>query len=98
MSKYATRRIGKTSLEVSELGLGCAAMAGNHTAVSDADIEGAIEAGLASGISYVDTAPFYGYGRSEHFVGSVESTYYCCMILANFSTERHSTIRCLSMP
>ena len=69
MSKYATRRIGKTSLEVSELGLGCAAMAGNHTAVSDADIEGAIEAGLASGISYVDTAPFYGYGRSEHFVG-----------------------------
>lgn len=69
MKKYATRRIGKTSLEVTELGLGCAAMAGNHRPVADADIEGAIEQALSSNITYVDTAPFYGFGRSEHFVG-----------------------------
>ena len=69
MAKYQTRQIGNTSLEVSELGLGCAAMAGNHRAVSDADIEAAIETGLANDITYVDTAPFYGFGRSEHFVG-----------------------------
>lgn len=69
MSEYATRQIGKTSLQVTELGLGCAAMAGNHRPVDDADIEAAIETGLSSNIRYIDTAPFYGYGRSEHFVG-----------------------------
>lgn len=54
---------------MTELGLGCAAMAGNHRAVDDVDIAGAIEEALSSSIRYVDTAPFYGFGRSEHFVG-----------------------------
>ena len=69
MAKYQTRQIGNTALEVSELGLGCAAMAGNHRPVDDADIAAAIETGLSNDITYVDTAPFYGFGRSEHFVG-----------------------------
>ncbi len=69
MPEYRTRQIGNTSLQVTELGLGCAAMAGNHRPVADADIEAAIEQALSSNIRYVDTAPFYGYGRSEHFVG-----------------------------
>ena len=69
LKEYATRRIGQTDLRVTELGLGCAAMAGNHRPVDDADIEGAIELALAGNIRYVDTAPFYGFGRSEHFVG-----------------------------
>jgi len=69
MAKYQTRQIGNTTLQVSELGLGCAAMAGNHRPVDDADIAAAIETGLSSDITYVDTAPFYGFGRSEHFVG-----------------------------
>lgn len=69
MKKFSTRHIGKTALEVTELGLGCAAMAGNHRSVTDADIEAAIDEGLSNGIAYVDTAPFYGFGRSEHFVG-----------------------------
>ena len=65
----ATRELGRTGLRLTELGLGCAAMAGNHRPVADADIAGAIEEGLAGGIGYVDTAPFYGFGRSERFVG-----------------------------
>lgn len=55
---------------LSEPGLGCAAMAGNHRAVANKDIHAAIQAGLRAGIAYVDTAPFYGLGRSEHFVGA----------------------------
>ena len=70
MSEFATRTLGNTSLELTELGLGCAAMAGNHRAVADADIAGAIDEGLKQNIRYVDTAPFYGFGRSEHFVGA----------------------------
>ena len=70
MPEFATRTIGKTSLAVTELGLGCAAMAGNHRAVADEDIAGAIDEALKHNIRYVDTAPFYGFGRSEHFVGA----------------------------
>jgi len=66
---FATRELGGTGLRLTELGLGCAAMAGNHRPVADEDIGGAIDEGLASGIGYVDTAPFYGFGRSERFVG-----------------------------
>jgi len=65
-----TRQLGKTSLHLSELGLGCAAMAGNHRPVQNQDIREAITSGLAAGITFVDTAPFYGFGRSEHFVGA----------------------------
>jgi len=69
MPEYSTRKIGKTTLELTELGLGCAAMAGNHRRVANLDIAGAIDEALNQNIRYVDTAPFYGFGRSEHFVG-----------------------------
>ncbi len=67
--KFRTRKLGNTTLQLSELGLGCAAMAGNHRPVAEEDIRAAIDEGLKSGISFVDTAPFYGFGRSEHYVG-----------------------------
>lgn len=70
MTELAKRRIGSTSLEVTELGLGCAAMAGNHQPNSDDNISAAIEEALNNHVRYVDTAPFYGFGRSEHFVGN----------------------------
>ena len=70
MPEFATRKLGNTSLELTELGLGCAAMAGNHRPVADKDIAGAIDEALNHNIRYVDTAPFYGFGRSEHFVGA----------------------------
>lgn len=70
MAALSSRKIGKTDLEVTELGLGCAAMAGNFRPVADKDIAGAIKEALDQNIRYVDTAPFYGFGRSEHFVGA----------------------------
>lgn len=68
-SSFGLRKLGKTSLQLSELGLGCAAMAGNHKTVTEEDNRAAIDEGLAQGITFVDTAPFYGFGRSEHYVG-----------------------------
>lgn len=65
----AKRPLGQTGLGLTELGLGCAAMAGNHRPVEDDDIAGAIDEALGAGVGFVDTAPFYGFGRSEHFVG-----------------------------
>ena len=69
MSALPTRELGRTGLALTELGLGCAAMAGNHRTVSDEDIAAAIDEGLDRGCRFVDTAPFYGFGRSERFVG-----------------------------
>jgi D-threo-aldose 1-dehydrogenase len=65
----AKRQIGNTGLEVTELGLGTAAMAGNHRPVSVEDHREALQAGMGGGINFLDTAPFYGFGRSEHFAG-----------------------------
>jgi len=68
-STFKTRPLGTTDLQLSELGLGCAAMAGNHRSVAEDDNRGAIDEALNAGVTYVDTAPFYGFGRSEHYVG-----------------------------
>lgn len=65
----ARRRIGGTSVEVTVLGLGGATLGGNMTAHSDADARLLVIDAYDSGIRYFDTAPYYGYGRSEHLVG-----------------------------
>lgn len=67
--KFDTRQIGETKLEVTTLGLGTASLGGNMSAVPEADARGVISAALDAGITYVDTAPFYGFGKSEHYVG-----------------------------
>ena len=71
---FERRELGSTGLSLTTLGLGCAAMAGNHRPVADEDIAGAIDEGLAGGLRFVDTAPFYGFGRSERFVGDALRT------------------------
>jgi D-threo-aldose 1-dehydrogenase len=64
-----TRRVGQTALEVTELSLGGATLAGIFNAVPDQQARDTVAAGLAAGITYFDTAPQYGYGRSEHLMG-----------------------------
>ncbi len=64
-----TRQVGRTALQLPELGLGTAAMGGNHRLVREADARAAIECALEGGVSYVDTAPFYGFGKSERMAG-----------------------------
>ena len=64
-----TRRLGGTSVEVTVLGLGGATLGGNMAQLTDADARTLVIDAFDSGIRYFDTAPFYGYGRSEHMVG-----------------------------
>jgi D-threo-aldose 1-dehydrogenase len=70
MNALARRRVGKTKLEVTELGLGGAPMGGFRAAISDAEAVKLTDAGYAAGIRYFDTSPFYGYGRSELRMGA----------------------------
>lgn len=68
---FGRRRIARTDLAVTEYGIGSAAIAGLFEAVPEEQGRATIRAALDAGIGYVDTAPFYGYGKSEHLVGDV---------------------------
>ncbi len=68
-SPFPKRRVGQTSLEVTTLGLGGATLAGIFRAVPDDQARATVNRALEAGINYFDTAPQYGYGRSEHLVG-----------------------------
>lgn len=69
--RIAKRRVGRTALEIGTLGLGGATFGGNMAELTDADARIIVIDALDSGIEYFDTAPFYGYGRSERIVGDV---------------------------
>jgi D-threo-aldose 1-dehydrogenase len=69
--KFEKRRIAETSLEVTTLGLGGASLAGIFSAVPADQARATVRHALDIGINYVDTAPQYGLGRSEHLVGDV---------------------------
>ncbi len=66
---FEQRKLGRTDLSVTTIGLGCASLGGNMSAVEDAEAHGLIDDAFNAGINYFDTAPFYGYGKSEHAVG-----------------------------
>ncbi|MDB5506663.1 MAG: aldo/keto reductase [Devosia sp.] len=66
---FSRRRVGGTALEVTELGVGSASLAGNLTKVEDSVARETLARGLDLGINYFDTAPQYGFGRAEHLVG-----------------------------
>jgi D-threo-aldose 1-dehydrogenase len=63
------RAIGNTGVNVSRLGLGSAPVSGLFHKVAEKDADALILETLDSGISYIDTAPFYGYGVGETRVG-----------------------------
>ena len=68
---FQKRHIGETALEVTTLGLGCASLAGIFSRVPADQARATVQHALDVGITYVDTAPQYGLGRSEHLVGDV---------------------------
>ena len=63
------RRVGKTRLEVTTIGLGGAPMGGFRATIPDAEAHALTEAAWDMGVRYYDTSPFYGYGRSELRMG-----------------------------
>ena len=70
MTILPKRRVGKTKLEVTTLGLGGAPMGGFRAAIADAEAMALTEAAYEGGVRYFDTSPFYGYGRSELRMGA----------------------------
>ncbi len=62
-------RIGRTDLHVSRLGLGTAPLVGKNGSIPPAQSVATIRAALAAGVTFFDTAPLYGAGRSEQCLG-----------------------------
>ncbi len=71
MQNLSTRKIGSTDLDIVTLGLGCATLGNLYHPVSDEDARETVRCALDSGLSYIDTAPYYGFGLSERRVGDV---------------------------
>lgn len=69
MTRIAKRRVGRTRLEVTEIGFGGTAIGNIYAAVAEAEAEQAVRAAYEAEISYFDTAPLYGHGLSEHRLG-----------------------------
>src|SRR5439155_14432007 len=70
MTDLPRRRVGKTKLEVTTLGLGGAPMGGFRATIPETEAVALTDAGYEAGIRYFDTSPFYGYGRSELRMGA----------------------------
>ncbi len=69
MPTWEKRKVGRTALEVTTLGLGTATMGGTRVKVTRQQGEDIVTAAWDAGVRYVDTAPFYGIGAAEHRVG-----------------------------
>jgi D-threo-aldose 1-dehydrogenase len=69
MTGFEKRPLGRTTLEVTAFGLGCATLGGSRVSVSREDGEAIVRAAWAAGVRYVDTAPYYGFGQAERCVG-----------------------------
>jgi D-threo-aldose 1-dehydrogenase len=63
--------LGTSDVPVTSLGLGSAPLGGWPEAITEEDGLGTIEEAWRLGLRYFDTAPFYGYGQSERWMGSV---------------------------
>ena len=68
---FPRRRLGSTSVEVTALGFGAAALGNLFRAIPDDTAQACLQAAFDSGIAYIDTAPHYGQGLSERRVGQV---------------------------
>jgi aryl-alcohol dehydrogenase-like predicted oxidoreductase len=63
------RRLGKSSLVVSALGLGCMGMSEFYGATDDSESTATIHHAIDRGVTLFDTADVYGIGRNEELVG-----------------------------
>ena len=73
MDTRETAEIGSTGLRVTRLGFGGAPLGGLVHPVDDGEAVRTVRRAIELGVSYVDTAPLYGSGRSERLVGEALS-------------------------
>lgn len=68
-TRIPRRRVGRTGVHVSEIGLGAAPLGNLYRPISNAEAQGTLAAALAADVTYIDCAPYYGFGLCERRVG-----------------------------
>lgn len=69
MNPFKKNKVGRTSLEVTQLGLGGGTLGDPDEIISEAQAETTLAAAYEAGVRLFDTAPWYGNTKSEHRVG-----------------------------
>jgi D-threo-aldose 1-dehydrogenase len=70
MNKFPSRPLASTGLRLSTLGVGAAALAGLYDPVDSQTAAATLQTAWDQDLRFIDTAPFYGYTRSEGRVGA----------------------------
>ncbi len=85
------RRLGKSSLVVSSLGLGCMGMSEFYGNTDDNESIATIHLAIDRGVTFFDTADMYGIGRNEELLGrAVASRRHEVIIATKFGNVRGS--------
>ncbi|MCE3257892.1 MAG: putative aldo/keto reductase [Nitrobacter vulgaris] len=63
------RKLGRTDVSLTVFGFGGTSLGNMYRAIDDKAANEALDASFDAGVRYVDTAPLYGHGLSEHRVG-----------------------------
>ena len=71
MDPFELRKISDTDIAVTCLGFGGASMGNMYTVAHDDAAQKAIRSAYEAKVRYFDTAPMYGFGKSERLYGSV---------------------------
>jgi aryl-alcohol dehydrogenase-like predicted oxidoreductase len=69
MFEVGKRRLGSNGPEVSAIGLGCMGMSEFYGSGSDQESIATIHHALDRGVTFLDTADMYGWGKNEELVG-----------------------------
>jgi D-threo-aldose 1-dehydrogenase len=69
MAEWEKRRVGRTDLHVTSLGLGTATLGGSRVKLTDDERRDIVRTAWDAGVRYFDTAPLYGVGAAERAVG-----------------------------
>ena len=70
MTAIPTRSVGSSSARITQFGLGTAPLGDLFEILTEEKAQQTLQAAWDAGVRYFDTAPFYGYGKSEHRVGT----------------------------
>lgn len=68
---WQRRRLGKADIEVQAMGFGTAPIGGFRFSIHPDEARGCVRTAYDAGLRYLDTSPYYGYGRSEMICGEV---------------------------
>ncbi|MEM7206033.1 MAG: aldo/keto reductase [Planctomycetota bacterium] len=83
------RRLGRSGLEVSALGLGCMGMSEFYGASDEAQSLATLHRSIDLGVTFWDTADMYGSGRNEQLVGKALAGRRDAVVLATkFGVQR----------